>query len=311
MNRVLLVLICMILIPLTLSCKDKPSEFKVIEYQIKSKPDFTLKLTDPGREPRKLLKFNFKEGLVENRKMIMDTDIETEMNGTKSPMVYMPSIILPIKSIVEEVKENGTARVKFEINEVSVADDEDANPQLVKSLREQYNKIKNVSCILEVDTFGVGTTPDCEFTGDLGPSIAESVDEMMGNPSSSLFIPEHPVGIGAKWEITNPELKLGGIVFSYKSSHEIVNIEEDTATINTTLVQNADEQMVRFPGAAFETKIEAYSTTGRGSMKIKLDELMPRGKAESESKVTTVIQVGDAPETRVNSNMDMRMEITD
>ena len=134
---------------------------------------------------------------------------------------------------------------------------------------------------------------------------------MMENPITNIFFPEHPVGVGAKWEITNPSVKLGGIDFSYKSSHELVSLEGDTATIDSTLSQNADEQTVKFPGSNFESKIEAYKSTGSGKMNIKFDELLSRGSANAQSEVATVIQPGDGQETRVISNMDMSIEITD
>ena len=86
----------------TISCKDKPGGPEIIEYKIKNKPGFTLKIKDQGQEPRKLLKFNFKEGFTQNGKMIMEMDVQNTMDGNSSPKVYMPSIIMPVNSTVEK-----------------------------------------------------------------------------------------------------------------------------------------------------------------------------------------------------------------
>ena len=122
-----------------------------------------------------------------------------------------------------------------------------------------YGKIKHISCTGEVDPSGAGTKPECEFVGDMEPSLVSSVKQMMEKSSNNVFVPEYPVGIGAKWEITSPSLDSGGIIISYKTIQELVNLEGDTATIDTTLSQSAEEQMVTFPGTQFESKISSLS----------------------------------------------------
>ena len=117
-NRKFLALSILFLL-FTFSCKDKHAEPEIIEYQIKNKPGFTMKITDQGSEPRKLLQFNYKEGFKQSGKMIIEMDIQNTMNGNKSPMVNMPSIIMPINSTVEEVDENGNAKIKYEINKIT------------------------------------------------------------------------------------------------------------------------------------------------------------------------------------------------
>jgi len=296
---------------LTFSCKDKPGGPEIIEYQIKNKPGFTLKITDQGQEPRKLLQFIFKEGFKQNGKMIMEMDIQNTMNGNESPLVNMPSIIMPVNSTVLEVNEDGSAKIKYEINKITVGDRPGANPQLVKSLKGIYSKIELISCTGEVDPSGAGTKPECEFVGDIEPSLINSVKQMMENSNNNVFVPEYPVGIGAKWEISSPSINSGGIVVSYKTLQELVKLDGDAATIYSTFSQKADEQTVKFPGTEFESKISSLSGEGSSNMLIDFDKLLPLGSANSNTKVSMTMQMQDTAENKIVTDMDMNIKFTE
>ena len=118
----------------------------------------------------------------------------------------MPSIIMPVSSTVDKLKEDGTAIIRFDITEITVEGRPGSNPQLVSSLKDVYSRISLISCTGEVDPSGAGTKPECKFTGDMEPGLVSSVKQMMETSNSNYFVPEYPVGIGAKWEITNPAM---------------------------------------------------------------------------------------------------------
>ncbi len=294
----------------TISCKDKPGGPEIIEYKIKNKPGFTLKIKDQGQEPRKLLKFNFKEGFTQNGKMIMEMDVQNTMDGNSSPKVYMPSIIMPVNSTVEKINDDGTATIRFEIKEITVEDRPNSNPQLVSSLKQVYSKIRLISCTGEVDTSGAGTKPECEFTGDMEPSLVSSVKQMMESSNSNYFVPEYPVGIGAIWEITNPAMDSGGMVVSYTSLQELVKLEGDIATIDATLTMSADKQTVKFPGTEFDSQISSVSGGGSSKIDINFNELLPQGSANSNTEVAMTIQMPDSKETKIVTDMDANIKFT-
>lgn len=309
-NRKFLALSILFLL-FTFSCKDKPEEKEIIEYQVKNKPGFTLKITDRGSEPRKLLKFNYKKGFRQSGRMIMEMDVQNTMNGSISPMVYMPSIVLPVISTVEKLDEDGTATIRFEISEITVEDRPDSNPQLVSNLREVYGKIRLISCTGEVDSSGAGTKPECKFDGDIDPGLVSSIKQMMESSNSNYFVPEYPVGIGAKWEIINPAMDSGGMIVSYKSLQELVKLEGDTATIDATLTMSAGEQTVSFPGTEFDSQISSVSGQGSSKININFNELLPHGSASSNTEVAMTIQMPDSTETKVVTDMDTSIKFTD
>ena len=162
----------------------------------------------------------------------------------------------------------------------------------------------------DIDPFGAGSKPECEFEGDIDPSLSASVKQIMENSNNIVFVPEHLVGVGAKWEISSQGMESGGIMVSFKSSQELVKLDGDTATIDTTFTQVADEQTVQFPGNNFKTKIESLSGEGSSKMEINLNELFPTGEAGSKTNVTTIIQMPDS-ENKVVTNMDMNIKFTE
>ncbi len=311
MNRKYMIFYSAFLLIFALSCKDRSAEPEIIEYEIKNKPGFTLKITDQGSEPRKLLQFKYKEGYTQIRKMVMKMDVQMTMNGNTSPLVSSPPVIMPIISTVEKVGENGVAKIKYEIKDITVGDDPNANAELVDRLKEQYSKIKSISCTSEFDPSGTSTRPECEFDGDAALNIVQYIDQMMENSGNNIFIPTYPVGVGAKWEISSPSMESGGIVVSYKSVQELVKLEGDIAEIDSVLTQTAAEQEVKFPGTDFNTKIESFNADGTGKMEINFNELLPIGDANSKAEITTIIQLPDSNDNKVITEMDMNIKFTD
>ena len=311
MLRKQLLFLSTLLLLFTFSCKDRPGGPEIIEYEIKNKPGFTLKITDQGQEPRKLLKFNFKEDYTQNGKMIMEMDVQNKMNGTASPMVYMPSIIMHVNTNVEKINENGTAVIKYEIKEITVEGRPESNSQIVSSLRDVYGKIRLISCTGTVDPSGAGTRPDCVFEGDMDPSLESSVKQMMESSASNYFVPEYPVGLGAKWEILNPAMDSGGMVVNYKSLQELVKLEGETATIEAVLSMSAGEQTVKFPGTEFESNITSVSGKGSSKIDINFNELLPLGSANSSTEVNMTMQMPDSEETNIVTDMEMNIKFTE
>lgn len=308
-NKTLLFVSALFLL-FTFSCKDKPASPDIIEYEIKNKPGFMMKITDQGAEPRKLLKFQFKEGLRQTGSMIMDMDIQNQMNGNSSPMVVMPSIVMPISGAVEKVNDDGSAVITYEISDIEVKSRKNSNPELVNSLVELYSKIKLISCSGEVDPFGLASKPECEFKGDIDPSLSDSVKQIMENSNNIVFLPEHPVGEGAKWEISSSGMESGGITVSFKSSQELVSMDGDTASIETTFEQSAGEQTVQFPGNSFETRVESLKGEGESIMQVDLKKLFPTGDAGSKSNITTIIKMPGSEESKIDTHMNMNLKFT-
>jgi len=295
----------------TFSCKNQPGESEIIEYPVDNKPGFTLKLLDRGKEPRQIIKFNLKEGSKEKGKIISDMEIQNIMNETQSPVVYMPSIIIPVSSVVEKVDDNGTATIKYEVSGVTVGDDQDADPNLIKSLRDLYSKIKLISCTVNVDKSGSNTKPECEFVGELEPSITQSLKETMENFSNNIFIPREPVGVGAEWEISNPDMLSGGISISFKSTLQLEKLDGDNATIKSTTSQFAKEQGVQFPGMQTESKLTSLNGSGAGKMDINFHKFLPRGSIKSKTDISMEIKGQSGQITEIQTNMAMRVNITD
>jgi hypothetical protein len=311
MNNKYALVFSVLFLLLTFSCKDQSSEPEIIEYPVDNKPGFTLKLLDRGKEPRQIIKFKLKEGSKETGKIITDMDIQNTMKETQSPMVYMPSINIPVNSVVEEVDENGIAKIKYEIRDITVGDDPDADPNLVKSLRGLYSKIKLISCTAKVDPSGSNTKPECEFQGDLEPSLTESLKQVMENFSNNIFIPKEPVGLGAKWEITNPEMLSGGMLISINTMMQLVKLDGDNATIKSTLSQTAKEQTIKFPGTELESKLTSLNASGSGQMEINFHEFLPRGSTNFITDLTMIIKGQSGQTTEIQTNMAMRVNITD
>ena len=233
------------------------------------------------------------------------------MNEIKSPMVYMPSIIIPVNSVVEAVDENGTATINYEVRGVEVGNDPDADPNLVNSLKDLYSKIELISCTVNVDTFGSNSKPECKFDGELELSIVSSLKETMENFSNNIFIPKEPVGVGAKWEISNPEMLSGGILISFNATLQLEKLDGNNATIKSTITQNAKEQGVQFPGMQTESKLSSLKGSGSGQMDINFQEFLPKGSTDSTTDIVMEINGQSGQSTEIETNMSMRVKITD
>ena len=100
-------------------------------------------------------------------------------------------------------------------------------------------------------------------------------------------------------------------MISVKATLELEKLDGENALIKSTSSQIAKEQMVQFPGMQRASKLKSLNASGTGEMKINFNEFLPQGSTDSTTSITMEIQGQGGQSTEVETNMAMRVKITD
>ena len=312
------ILIFAFLILLSISCKDKtkessqqPGSEKKSETTARQKSEegFIIKMINNGSEPRRILKYNFEKEKEEKGKFIMNMDLQMTMSGRQTPKFSSPPIVMPIKMMVKDLNESGTAIISYDMGQIIVEDASGVDPKVVESLRTEYKKLESINCSAEVESSGTYSNTKCNYKGQIDPNLTKNFDQLMENFNSYVFFPDEPVGVGAKWEIAISSFEYGGIDSEYSSTIEIEDIKEDLVEIIINYDQNAGEQIVNDPSMNTSVKIKSLKARGTGNLEIDLNELIPKGNISTESETVTSVDNGQGQEDEVISIMNLNFEM--
>lgn len=250
-----------------------------IQNQLPSaKPKSQIKLITSGVQPRKLLRFTPKPGQKETADMQMDMDMSMSMNGNPTPSFEIPGTSFKLNTVIKKVESNGDIHYDFSYSKVDLVGKGNLPPKALEDMRREIKKIEGIKGNVIVDNMGRTKKANFVIPKNFNPGLKQMMDQMTNSIEQlSAQVPEEAIGKGAKWEVTSP-ISFNGINFQQTAIYELVNFQNDVATLNVSFKQQAPgSQKITLPEIpkGMTMTMQSYNSTGQGQATIGMNRIMP------------------------------------
>ena len=292
--------------------EQKPNTSKVRETpqkpQLKVPQPPTVKLLNPGTEPRQQLRFKPVAGSKQKSVMMMKTDMKMSLDGKPVPAFTIPATVVTIDTVINKVESNGDISYNFSYSEIDVVEDPKIDPKLIEAMRKQLPQLKGVKGSGVMDNRG-NTKKINLVTSDIKDPFLKQITQQLSSSLSKVSspVPQEAVGKGAQWSVIN-KIGFNGINLTQTETYNLVDIKDGVATLQAQVQQQAQKmQKVTLPGLppSAALTLQSYDGNGQGKSQIMLDKLMP---------ITSNVSVSsnlnwNGKFTSKQENMDMSQEV--
>jgi len=276
--------------------------------------NLSLELFDPGAEPRQELRFTPAVNAKQTVAMTVDMDITMSINGQSPPQIDTPAVEIKIETQVTKVDANGDIYTDFSYSDVDVIPAPNTPPELVNTMRSQLQSLVGLQGSIIIDVQGNTKDINFDLPENLDP-ISEQMFEQMSNSLKQLSspFPSEAIGVGAKWQVPNSVSINNGISINQIATYELVSLQDNIATLEVSLEQNAPPQSINLPGMppGASVELESLDSEGQGDMTIGLSQIMPISATislDSNTKMK-VTPPNSAQEMTMDMNLLMNMNL--
>ncbi len=298
--RSLALTVCMLLF--LVGCRKTESEDSEAANDSKVGAKTTVKLLDPGAQPRTALRYKFQANRTE--KMVMETSMAMamEMGDQKQPETQMPATRMTMTIDSKEVSPEGDLHYEFELVQVEVLPKPGANPVMVNAMKQQMSSMQGLSGSATVTSRGFTKDVEIKLPPGIDPQIRQSMEQMKQSMNQmSAPLPEEPVGRGARWQVTMP-VETPAMKLTQIATYTLSEIQGDKVKFDITIKQSAPPQEIDTPGA--KVLLESLKTSGKGTVELQMTNLVPT----SNINMTTT-NVVSANNQKIKTTMRMEMKI--
>jgi len=279
--------------------------------QISPSGQAQVQLLSLGAEPRQELRFNPKTNVQQTLKMTINMDITSSISNQAIPKFKIPTSVITMKVEVTQVDPNGDIHAKFSYTNAEVVDDKNVPPELINQMRLAIKKVVGLSGTFIFDNRGQVKSGSFVLPDGLDPMSKKLLDQVSNslNQLSAPF-PAEAVGKGAKWRVSSA-LNLGGINLTQNSIYELMNRQDNVATLNVSIEQQAQSQALTLPGlpSGVSVTLKSLNSQGQGQLLMPLDRVMPLSSMISV-RSQNLMNVRDArrdKETTIETNLSVQI----
>lgn len=254
------------------------------------KAEVAVKLLEPGAEPRALLRLKAPKGAREKAQMSMS--VKTKAEGVDAGG---QEIGLEFTTEVKDVFPDGDREYEIVLGKMSLhmGAGAEGTQALIDGMLESVQGTRVVARVTER-----GRQKDVKVTMPDGvePMVSETMKQSMEqmNELGVRFLPEEPVGPGARWEVKDhPDQD--GIVLDQTIVFTLKSREKERLLLELAIVQSGAPQTIKsedMPGG--ELELVALTSKGTGTMDYDLTRLLPT-KAKITLDMTTEMRSPAVP----------------
>lgn len=242
----------------------------------------SVKLLDPGAEPRKVLRLHPQPG--EKQALLLTVKMNVDVPGMTGPKTpKMPPVTIPADVSVAKVAPNGDIDFDFVLGEGNLATNANLPPQAAEQAKKSFGSIKGLALAMMMSNRGSvrlldltappGAAPDLEQ----GITKAKETISAIHTATPMLALPDEPVGQGAKWEVKTTT-KTNGMTMNLTETIQLTSVDGD----HISLSKDVDFGMNGTPqpkqgAAAMPIPMGSMDITGKltGTSAMDLSKLMP------------------------------------
>ena len=240
---------------------------------------WTLKLIDPGQEPRQELRLRPTVGDRQAISVLMQMETSVLVNGQPGPAPTMPTMSMDLSAVVDRVDPNRDIHYTLQYEAINfVATDED-NPFPSEMFASMFEPLKELKMLVVSSDRGQIKSVEFENIEGLDPMTQQMISQLSKSLDNlSAQFPEEPIGVGGQWQAIGV-INLGGINLDQTVDFEVQSIDGDVVTLGMMIDQSADLGI-----GEGDTSV---TTTGTGALTIDWTRLLPiAGQFMMESAAT-------------------------
>ncbi|HZU84637.1 MAG TPA: hypothetical protein VE987_17025 [Polyangiaceae bacterium] len=287
----------------------------------------SVTLLDPGRPPRRKLRYAWRVDQKELLSMVLRTAASTESEGTRQPEVPLPTVHVAIAIDPRSVSPDGDMSYAWRVTSAAVEATEDTPSQMADGMRAEVAEIERLSGSSRVTSRGItdevtidpaaDPSADAAAAADRTPEsnrggtsqMAEQIRQTLHDVAAPF--PEEEVGAGARWRKLS-QLDASDARITQTETFRLVELRGGGGTLDDTLAQTAPPQPLRGPGAQAGTqaRLDSMLASGQASVRFDLSRLVAQSTFDG---TTTMVLSGQHPQVgarRVTMVMRVAIAIT-
>lgn len=225
----------------------------------------TVEMTDTGAEPKREMRYDFQEGSSDTVVVRMTMEMQTAMGEMQMPAQKFPPFEYDVRVGVEEVADDGSARILAEVVDTRVAEGaEEAQGQMASMLAQEIGALKGVTMTWNASDRGRSSGFEVDIAGAT-PGAAQLVEGLLRSMRQLIMpLPEEAVGSGATWKIRT-DANTNGMEITQTGTATLDKLSSKGFTVTTDLIQSAPEQDVQVQGAG-QLRVVSYKGEGEATI---------------------------------------------
>lgn len=253
-----------------------------------------------GTGTKRALRYKAAAGSKERLDMKMGMSLSIDMPGMGEQSMPAPSMTMAIDTDVTSAAPGGDIAFGMVVSSVSM-DAEGLPAGLLDS-------VKGLTAAIVMD--GRGNMKSMKFDDSkIADPMMKQVLSSSGLDRLAMPLPEEPVGVGARWQVTQM-IDANGIRVDQVTGFEIVELTDTSATFAIAVTQSAPPQTVSPPGmpAGVEASVTGMSGTGTGKMTLVDGLLALIGDMNIKTAMTMDVSAGGQTQ-RLGTNTDVKLTL--
>jgi hypothetical protein len=266
-------------------------------------PQSSVTLRDPGREPRRELRYAWKVEQKEQMAILLKTAVSAQTANAHQDVPF-PALHVVVAIDPQSVSPDGDLRFAWRVTSAETDADAAAPAQLAQGWAAQLVPVEHLAGTGTVTSRGLsrGVTLTAGSAGDAGPDaeMVSQVEQMLRDACAPL--PEEAVGKGARWEkLSTLDAKNGHA--AQTDTFTLADLQGDKGVLDDNLAQTAYPTTPASPAPVATARVDSLLTSGAAKFHFDLGRLV----ADFQFDGTTSMAL-TAPSNRMN--MVMRLGIT-
>jgi Family of unknown function (DUF6263) len=275
-------------------------------------PQQQFSLLDAGVEPRQPLRFAPQANEMQTTVLTLHTNVAIVAAGQVLPRVDSPPSMMTFESKITQVDDNGDIHYQMYCTGVEVGDSPNGPPELRQVLETQLNNLVGSGGTFVIDSRGNAKESNFSLSENADAMMQQIFDQVSQSVEQlSTPFPEEAVGLGAQWQIAHT-LNVNGIELTQKTTYELVSLQDNVATLNVSVEQQAPSQTIAPPGLppGATVTLNSMQSQGEGQVTIRLDRLMPQSGTMSMQSAAdmNIFQEGIPQDMPMTSTTTIQME---
>jgi hypothetical protein len=274
-----------------------------------------VELLDPGQGQRQELRLQPTADTQQTITMTMEMDISTAVSGQPAPAIAFPASVMTMDVAVTQVDPNGDIHYQFTYTDADIVADPNFPPAVLNSMRSAMEPLIGLSGTYVVNPRGIIKSANVDIPEQGDPMTQQMLEQFSNSLDQfSSPLPEEAVGIGAKWRVSSSP-NIGGMELNQTTTYELVDLQDNVATLKVNVEQQAGSQAITPPGMpegmGATVTLESLDSEGQGEMILPLDRIMPT-RSNISIRSGTVMNVkpdNSDREATVTTNMSMQVRL--
>lgn len=258
-----------------------------------------IKVTDPGEEPRQVVRFRYPADESHWEYVQLNTDMSFQVGSMNPENETMPATRITVLLRTRARGPDGSALREYEISKASlVAFPEAWDPEQKKDAMRELKKIVGLRGRLVMGANGAVQKGEPAIgKGKADRTVAKkarAVQQAMER--SSLMWPDEPIGINATWvHKTMDKIEEYGITYLRKTTYKLTGFKDGIATITATVDQGTRQKQPfmgpKVPDGAL-VSLDRLAGEGTAVIRMRLDGVMTTADEKSSFIISGHVSIG-------------------